>query len=49
LKAVQNVTQAIAPALIAKQLDVTKQEEVDAFLLALDGTPNKGTRHVGLG
>eukprot|EP00158_Paraphelidium_tribonemae_P008090 Partr_v1_DN28470_c0_g1_i1_m41289 putative enolase (EC 4.2.1.11) len=41
LKAVKNITEKIAPALIAKNLDVTKQEEVDKFLLDLDGTPNK--------
>lgn len=41
-KAVKNVNETIAPALIAKGLDVKNQSEVDAFLLALDGTPNKG-------
>jgi enolase len=32
----------IAPALIQKQFDVTKQTEIDQFLLDLDGTQNKG-------
>ena len=41
--AVQNVVEIIAPALLKKGLDVTKQEEVDQFLLDLDGTPNKCT------
>ena len=31
----------IAPALIAKNIDVTKQEEVDQLMLDLDGTQNK--------
>jgi len=38
-KAVHNVNTIIAPALIGK--DVTKQEEVDHFMLELDGTKNK--------
>ena len=36
-----NVNTIIAPALIAKDFDVTKQKEIDDFLLALDGTENK--------
>jgi len=40
LKAVSNVNDIIAPAVIGK--DVTKQEEIDHLLLELDGTPNKG-------
>ena len=40
-KAVKNVNEVIAPALIAKGLDVANQSEVDKFLLDLDGTANK--------
>jgi len=39
-KAIHNVNQVIAPQLIGK--DVTKQEEIDQFLISLDGTDNKG-------
>ncbi|CAN5613890.1 phosphopyruvate hydratase [soil metagenome] len=39
LKAVKNVNETIAPALIDK--DATEQELIDAELLELDGTPNK--------
>jgi len=39
LKAVANVNQTIAPKLIGR--DPTKQAEIDALLLALDGTTNK--------
>ena len=42
LKAVANVNDIIAPALIEKDFDVTNQAAVDAFLIALDGTANKG-------
>lgn len=41
LKAVENVNNIIGPALIAKNVDVTKQEDVDKIMLELDGTPNK--------
>lgn len=41
-KAVANVNDIIAPALIEKNFDVTDQAAVDAFLNKLDGTPNKG-------
>jgi enolase len=41
-KAVQNVNQIIAPALIKAALDVKDQVAVDDFLLELDGTDNKG-------
>ncbi|PFX23872.1 enolase-like [Stylophora pistillata] len=41
LKAVENVNNIIGPALIAKNVDVTKQEDVDKVMLELDGTPNK--------
>jgi enolase len=39
LKAVQNVQEAIAPALIGE--DALEQAAIDALLLELDGTPNK--------
>ncbi|KAJ1331235.1 enolase [Microdochium nivale] len=41
-KAVDNVNNVIAPAVIEKGLDVKDQSAVDAFLNELDGTPNKG-------
>lgn len=41
LKAVDNVNKIIGPALIAKNVDVTKQKEVDQLMLELDGTENK--------
>jgi len=41
LKAVANINDKIAPALIAKGFDVTQQREIDEFMLALDGTENK--------
>lgn len=41
LKAVENVNSVIAPALIAKNIDVTQQETVDRIMLELDGTENK--------
>lgn len=40
-KAVANVNEVIAPALVAEKLDVTNQKAVDDFLLKLDGTANK--------
>ncbi len=39
LRAVANVNERIAPELLG--LDVTRQREIDALLLALDGTDNK--------
>ncbi|MEX2505299.1 MAG: phosphopyruvate hydratase [Egicoccus sp.] len=39
-KAVGNVEQTIAPALLGR--DATRQREIDALLLDLDGTDNKG-------
>lgn len=39
-RAVANVTEAIAPALIGT--DVTRQEHIDQVMLDLDATPNKG-------
>lgn len=41
-KAVANVNDIIAPALIEENLEVTDQAAVDKFLNGLDNTPNKG-------
>ncbi|RCK62982.1 Enolase 1 [Candida viswanathii] len=41
LKAVANVNDIIAPALISAKIDINDQAKVDEFLLQLDGTPNK--------
>ena len=41
LKAVQNINEIIGPALIARNIDVTKQADVDQIMLDLDGTENK--------
>ncbi|XP_055702675.1 enolase [Phlebotomus papatasi] len=41
LKAVDNINKIIAPELIKSGLCVTQQEEVDNFMLKLDGTENK--------
>lgn len=41
LKAVENINKVIAPELIKSGLCVTQQEEVDNFMLKLDGTENK--------
>lgn len=41
LKAVSNVNDIIAPALIKEEVDLTNQVKVDEFLNNLDGTPNK--------
>src|SRR5688572_9984999 len=38
--AVQNITEAIAPEVIG--LDAADQVAIDATMIALDGTPNKG-------
>src|SRR5262245_29021530 len=40
LKAVDNVTRLIAPAIAG--IDLDDQAALDARLIALDGTPNKG-------
>lgn len=42
LKAISNVNNIIAPALVKAQIDVSNQLAVDQFLLSLDGTENKG-------
>ncbi|XP_013772811.1 alpha-enolase [Limulus polyphemus] len=41
-KAIDNVNNTIAPALLAKNFEPTQQVEIDEFLLSLDGTENKG-------
>lgn len=43
LKAVKNVNEIIAPALIKEGFKVTEQEKIDEFMIKLDGTQNKGT------
>jgi enolase len=40
-KAVSNVNEIIAPALIKSGIDVKDQKAIDKFLIELDGTPNK--------
>jgi len=40
-KAIDNINNIITPALLAKDFDVTKQREIDDFMLKLDGTENK--------
>lgn len=40
-KAVENVNTKIGPALIAKNINVTQQKEIDEFMIQLDGTENK--------
>jgi len=42
-KAVSNVNDIIAPAMLQKGFDVTQQKEIDDFMIQLDGTDNKGT------
>jgi len=41
LNAVANVNQVIGPAVIKQQLDPTNQQQVDQFLIKLDGSENK--------
>lgn len=41
LKAINNINEIIGPALIAKNIDVTKQSDVDKIMLDMDGTENK--------
>lgn len=40
-KAVANVNDIIGPELIKAGIPVTKQKDIDDFLIKLDGTPNK--------
>ncbi|GMM47282.1 phosphopyruvate hydratase [Pichia kluyveri] len=42
LKAVANVNEIIAPAVLKANIPVTEQLKFDQFLIDLDGTPNKG-------
>ena len=42
LKAVSNVNNIIAPAVVKAKIPVTEQAKFDEFLNSLDGTPNKG-------
>lgn len=42
LKAVANVNDVLAPALVKSGVDITNQDAVDELLNKLDGTPNKG-------
>uniref|UniRef100_A0A914XHX1 Enolase n=1 Tax=Plectus sambesii TaxID=2011161 RepID=A0A914XHX1_9BILA len=42
-KAIANINDKIAPALIAKNFDVTQQTEIDKFMIDLDGTENKSS------
>lgn len=41
-KAISNVNDVIAPALIKEGIPVTSQKQIDDFLIKLDGTANKG-------
>lgn len=41
LKAVANINEHLAPALIKQNPDVTQQQEIDKFMLNLDATENK--------
>lgn len=41
LNAIRNVNDIIAPKLIAANICVTAQREIDTFLIKLDGTANK--------
>lgn len=41
MKAVSNVNNVIAPAIIQENIDVKDQTKVDDFLIKLDGTTNK--------
>jgi len=41
LKAVDNIKNIIAPALIKAGFDACEQQKIDKFLINLDGTPNK--------
>lgn len=41
LKAISNVENIIAPAVLESSLDCTQETEFDKLLIDLDGTPNK--------
>lgn len=40
-KAVANINEVLGPALVEEDTDVTQQEQIDEFLIQLDGTENK--------
>ncbi|XP_057662202.1 enolase-like [Diorhabda carinulata] len=40
-KAIENINDIIAPALLEKDFDVLEQETIDKFMIDLDGTENK--------
>ncbi|KAL1505288.1 hypothetical protein ABEB36_004883 [Hypothenemus hampei] len=40
-KAVNNINNTIAPEMLKQNFDVTQQEEIDEFMIKLDGTDNK--------
>ncbi|KAF7263520.1 hypothetical protein GWI33_002133 [Rhynchophorus ferrugineus] len=40
-KAVDNINNSIAPELLKQDFDVTQQEDIDNFMIKLDGTENK--------
>ena len=40
-RAVDNVNDVIAPAMLQKRFGVTQQKELDEFMIHLDGTENK--------
>ncbi|CAJ0581614.1 unnamed protein product, partial [Mesorhabditis spiculigera] len=42
LTTLRKINEKIGPALVAQNFDVTRQQEIDQFMLALDGTDNKG-------
>ncbi|CAJ0581622.1 unnamed protein product, partial [Mesorhabditis spiculigera] len=41
LTTLRKINEKIGPALVAQNFDVTRQQEIDQFMLALDGTDNK--------
>ncbi|KAE9548653.1 hypothetical protein FO519_008131 [Halicephalobus sp. NKZ332] len=49
LKAISNINDRIAPALVAKNFDVTDQVGIDKFMIELDGTENKCKFFANLG
>jgi len=40
-QAVKNVNEILAPALLKENFNVTNQQQIDEFMIKLDGTPNK--------
>lgn len=41
-KAIKNVNDVIAPALVGKELDLKNQAAIDEIMIDLDATANKG-------